>query len=160
MPKTVPPDVASAPRYDRRVPDVTSRTFDDLSTRELHDILRLRSDVFVVEQAGVYSDVDGRDIEPDTSHHWIERDGTTAAYLRVLRDNDRTPKIGRVLTAPDARGDGLAAALVRTVAAGIDGPVVLDAQTHLAGWYERLGFTIDGPEFVEDGIPHVPMRRP
>lgn len=138
---------------------MTSRTFDDLSTRELHDILRLRSDVFVVEQACIYPDVDGRDAERQTMHHWIGRDGAVVAYLRVLLDSEGSRRIGRVVTAPSARGEGLATLLVNTVAAGIDGDVVLDAQTHLIGWYEELGFEVAGSEFVEDGIAHVPMRR-
>ena len=138
--------------------DLISRSFAELSTRELHDVLRLRSDVFVVEQACVYPDVDGRDAEPGTVHHWIERDGTIATYLRVLRD-DGSARIGRVVTAPAARGDGLAARLVADVAAGIEGELVLDAQTYLTDWYRRLGFETAGDEFVDDGIPHVPMRR-
>ncbi len=138
---------------------VLSRTFDELTTRELHDILRLRGDVFVVEQECVYPDVDGRDAEPATVHHWIQRDGSIAAYLRVIGDSDGTARIGRVVTAPDARGAGLAARLVSMVAAGIAGELVLDAQTYLTAWYQRLGFEIAGDEFVEDGIAHVPMRR-
>ena len=138
---------------------MTSRTFDDLSTRELHDILRLRSDVFVVEQACIYPDVDGRDAEPSTMHHWIGRDGAVVAYLRVLVVDDRTWRIGRVVTSPSARGEGLAAHLVNAVATGIAGDVVLDAQTHLIAWYEQLGFEVAGAEFVDDGIPHVPMNR-
>jgi len=67
-----------------------------------------------------------------------------------------------VVTAPAARGRGVAAALV---AAALDQvvagqPVVLDAQAHLAGFYARFGFSAAGPEFFEDGIPHLPMRRP
>ena len=138
---------------------MTSRTFDDLSTRELHDILRLRSDVFVVEQACIYPDVDGRDTDPQTMHHWIGHDGGVIAYLRVLVDADGARRIGRVVTSPSARGEGFAAQLVSTVAAGIDCELVIDAQTHLTTWYEQLGFEVAGAEFVEDGIPHVPMRR-
>ena len=138
--------------------DLISRRFVELSAQELHDVLRLRSDVFVVEQACVYPDVDGRDAEPGTVHHWVERDGAIAAYLRVLRD-DGCARIGRVVTAPEARGHGLAARLVADVAAGIEGELVLDAQTYLTDWYRQLGFEATGDEFVEDGIPHVPMRR-
>lgn len=139
--------------------EVVSRRFDELTTRQLHDILRLRSDVFVVEQVCIYPDVDGRDVEPTTVHHWTERAGQIVAYLRVLGAGDGSIRIGRVVTAPAARGSGLAAALVTAVAAGAGGDVVLDAQSHLAEWYERLGFVIDGPEFVDDGIAHMPMRR-
>ena len=68
---------------------------------------------------------------------------------------------GGSATAPEARGAGLAAALMREVlAAWPEREIVLDAQAHLGGWYERFGFTATGPEFLEDGIPHLPMRRP
>lgn len=138
---------------------VESRRFDEVSARELHDILRLRSEVFVVEQECIYLDVDGRDVEPGTVHYWIERTGEIVAYLRALSDDDGGVRIGRVVTAPSARGNGLAARLVTSVASGVRGTLVLDAQTYLTEWYEQLGFAIDGDEFVEDGIPHVPMRR-
>jgi ElaA protein len=131
----------------------------DLDPRTLYRILALRSEVFVVEQDCVYLDLDGRDLEPDARQVWIERDGEVIATLRLLRDPD-CARIGRVVTAPAARGGGVAAALMTRaieLAGSVD--VVLDAQAHLADWYGRFGFVRDGAEFVEDGIPHVPMRR-
>ena len=159
-----------ATRYRRVVaeqtaPDpanVTSKRFDELSTTELYELLRLRCDVFVVEQACAYPELDGRDTEPGTVHHWIAdaRDPSEiVAYLRTLTEPDGSIRIGRVATAPSARGHGLAARLVEHVGTNSDGPIVLAAQSHLAEWYERLGYVVDGDEFVEDGIPHVPMRR-
>lgn len=136
-----------------------SRRFDELTARELHDILRLRSQVFVAEQGCAYADVDGRDPEPGTRHHWIERDGAVLAYARTLTEPDGAIRIGRVATAAPARRAGLAAALVRELTAELPGEVVLDAQSHLVGWYERVGYEVAGEGFVEDGIPHVPMRR-
>jgi ElaA protein len=129
----------------------------------LYRILRLRCEVFVVEQACAYLDLDGRDLEPATVHVWADPDPaaeTVAAALRVLAEPGDGRRIGRVATAPGWRRKGLAAALMDH-ALGLcgDAPVVLDAQAHLAGWYERLGFERSGAEFVEDGIPHVPMRR-
>lgn len=147
---------------------VTSKRFEELTTTELYALLRLRCDVFVVEQACPYPDLDGRDTEPGTVHHWIaneriadddEDEGAVAAYLRTLTQPDGTLRIGRVATAPSARRRGLAAALVEHVSATTSGPITLDAQSHLAEWYRRLGYEICGDEFVEDGIPHVPMRR-
>lgn len=142
---------------------VTSKRFDELTTVELYELLRLRCDVFVVEQGCPYHELDGRDTEPGTVHHWIaDESGPTpiAAYLRTLAEPDGAIRIGRVVTAPWARGRGLAAALVAHAGSASPGPVVLDAQSHLATWYEALGFRVAGEEFVEDGIPHVPMRRP
>lgn len=144
---------------DPVAPAFVSRSFDELTVHELHDILRLRSDVFVVEQRCIYADVDGRDVEPGTRHHWFDRGGRPVAYLRTLRRSNGTTQIGRVVTAPDARGQGLAAALVLAVGGEIADPVTLDAQSHLVAWYEHLGYEVAGDEFVEDGIPHVPMRR-
>jgi len=141
------------------VTTVHDALLDELDARTLYRILALRSEVFVVEQECVYLDPDGRDLEPDARQLWVERDGTVVATLRLLRDQDRA-RIGRVVTAPTARGGGVAAALVRrAIELAGDVDIVLDAQAHLADWYGRLGFVRDGAEFVEDGIPHVPMRR-
>ncbi|MEV7226265.1 MULTISPECIES: GNAT family N-acetyltransferase [Polymorphospora] len=135
-------------------------SFADLDTRTLHDLLRLRIDVFVVEQECAYPEIDGRDTEPGTRHLWLARAGTPVAYLRILADPDGVERIGRVLVARAARGDGLAGRLM-TEALRVVGnrPSVLDAQAHLAGFYARFGYTPTGPEYVEDGIPHIPMRR-
>lgn len=141
---------------------IASKRFDELTTVELYEVLRLRCDVFVVEQACAYPELDGRDREPGTTHHWIADDcrpDAVAAYLRTLTEPDGCVRIGRVATDPTARGRGLAARLVEHVGAMTAGPIVLDAQSHLVDWYERMGYAVDGTEFVEDGIPHVPMRR-
>lgn len=139
--------------------DVVSRPFAELDAARLYALLRLRSEVFVVEQACAYLDLDGRDIEPGTVHHWIDREGSPAAYARTLTDPDGATRIGRVVTSPAHRGEGLAARLVSEIVAGATGDLVLDAQSHLVEWYQRLGFDVAGDEFVEDGIPHRPMAR-
>lgn len=143
-----------------------------LDPRTLYAILRVRVDVFVVEQDAPYADLDGRDLEPGAELLWAA-DGAgvgsgvgadVVATLRVLRDPDGALRIGRVATAARARGHGVASelmrrALDRCVELDPRAPVVLDAQAHLADWYGRFGFVVDGPAFDEDGIPHVPMRR-
>ncbi|MGJ7442136.1 GNAT family N-acetyltransferase [Aquipuribacter sp. MA13-6] len=139
-------------------------TWADVDVFVAYSLLRLRSDVFVVEQDCVYPDLDGRDLEPTTQHRWVADPDDPArvlAYLRVLLDGPRR-RIGRVVTAPAARGRGLAARLVADVVVdlGTSGELVLDAQSHLAHWYARFGFVRDGDDFVEDGIPHTPMARP
>jgi ElaA protein len=145
----------------RHMPDdLRSAAFADLDTTTLYGILRLRSDVFVVEQNCVYLDLDGRDTEPGTRHLWFERDGEIRAYLRLLTDGE-TQRIGRVVTAPKARGTGLAARLVEEALTIIgDRPSALEAQAYLANFYAKFGFQQTGPEYIEDGIPHIPMRRP
>jgi ElaA protein len=139
--------------------DIRVASFADLNTRTLHDLLKLRVDVFVVEQGCAYPEIDGRDVEPGTRHLWLAREGTPVAYLRLLSDGG-VERIGRVVVARDARGDGHAGRLMAE-ALEIVGhrPCVLEAQAHLAGFYKRYGFVVTGPEYLDDGIPHLPMRR-
>jgi ElaA protein len=143
------------------VTSVQSAALAELDPVTLYRILRLRTDTFVVEQECPYPELDGRDLEPTARQVWISRDGgDVLATLRLLRDDDGAARIGRVATAPSARGEGLAALLLRhalELAGAAD--VVLDAQSHLFDWYARFGFVRDGDDYVEDGIPHVPMRR-
>jgi len=141
---------------------VTVRTasFADLDATTLYEILRLRVDVFVVEQRCPYPELDGRDREAATVHVWVEHDGRPVAYLRILQD-PQSARIGRVCTDPAHRGTGLSAELLAAALERVgDDPCVLDAQSHLTAFYERWGFAATGAEFLEDGIPHVPMRRP
>jgi ElaA protein len=125
----------------------------------LYGVLRLRQDVFVLEQECLYPDLDGRDVEPGAIQWWAEDgDGRVVGTLRQLDDGGGVVRIGRVVTADVARGTGVAAAMMQAVLGATRGPVVLDAQAHLEHWYARFGFARDGAEFLEDGIPHVPMR--
>lgn len=138
--------------------------FAELDAPTLHDLVRLRIDVFVVEQQCPYEELDGRDTEPDTVHVWARDGGAVVAYLRVVAEPDGRRRIGRVCVSTSHRGRGVAAELMTAglAACRAESPgaaVVLDAQVYLVGWYERLGFAVDGDEFVEDGIPHRPMRR-
>ncbi|WP_240759263.1 GNAT family N-acetyltransferase [Phytoactinopolyspora endophytica] len=135
--------------------------FDDLSAGTLYALLRLRVDVFVVEQHCAYPELDGRDTEPGTRHIWYEREGAPVAYLRLLTDADGTPRIGRVVVAAHARGAGLADRLIQVALDQVgERPCVLDAQAHLVDLYSRHGFVVVGEEYLDDGIPHLPMARP
>ncbi len=121
--------------------------------------MRLRQNVFVIEQECLYPDLDGRDLEPGTVQVWAEDDGgTVLGTLRVLADQGGVVRIGRVATAMSARDRGIAARMMVRALETTTGPVVLDAQSHLAYWYERLGFVAVGDGFLDDGIPHVHMR--
>lgn len=136
----------------------TAVPFDQLDAATVYAVCRLRQDVFVVEQTCPYPDLDGRDLEPGTRHVLLRDDDVLVGYARVL-DDGATWRIGRVLLAREARGRGLADVIMRTalsVSAGRD--VVLDAQSPLTGWYATFGFEVSGPEFLEDDIPHTPMR--
>ncbi|GAA2738714.1 GNAT family N-acetyltransferase [Pedococcus aerophilus] len=142
---------------------VHSAPFADLDPVTAYRLWALRSDVFVVEQDCPYLDLDGRDLAPGTRHVWIERGGGPVATLRVLDDPEADGgalRIGRVATARAWRGRGLAARLMASVLEGVEErDVVLDAQSHLVDWYAAFGFVPSGRGFVEDGIPHTPMRR-
>jgi ElaA protein len=136
----------------------------DIDPITLYRLLWLRVRVFVVEQEAAYPELDGRDLEPDAELMWIAEGDDMLATLRVLAD-DGAMRIGRVATAAAARGRGLAAELMRAAVAYCDdvapgAPIVLDAQAQLEGWYARFGFVVSGEPFAEDGIPHLPMRRP
>ena len=134
-------------------------TFDDLDARTAYQLWQLRERVFVVEQECAYLELDGRDLEPSTRHVYVEEAGVPVAYLRVLEDPAEM-RIGRVLVDAGHRGRGLAEQLMKAALDVVgDRPCVLDAQSYLVGWYRRFGFAPYGEEFLEDGIPHVPMRR-
>ena len=152
----LPGPVGYRPRVDLHI-----AAFDELTPATLYALLRLRVDVFVVEQRCAYPELDGRDTEAGTRHLWTNRDGVPVGYLRILAEPDGGARIGRVCVAPSERGSGLGRRLIAAALDRLGGrPCVLDAQAHLTGFYGSLGFTATGPEYVEDGIAHVPMRRP
>jgi ElaA protein len=137
----------------------------DLDARSLYAVLELRSAVFVVEQECAYQDIDGLDLL-ETTVHVIGRDDDLAAYARVLAPDAPhvTPRIGRVMVAPSARGRLLARELMARALRVCEEqwpgqPVELGAQAHLTGFYGSLGFEPVGEPYDEDGILHQWMRR-
>jgi ElaA protein len=140
--------------------EIRSGRFADLDGRTVYDLARLRQAVFVVEQECAYADLDDADLDPATVHFWIDGPDGAAACLRVLR-GDGEWKIGRVCAALSARGTGLSARLMRAAmdSLGPEADVVLGAQTYAAGFYRKFGFAEYGEEYLEDGIPHIMMRR-
>jgi ElaA protein len=135
---------------------VRSAPFAELAPHVVYGILRLRSVVFVMEQDCVFLDADGRDVEPGAVHLWVEDGGEVVACARVLPEAEGA-SIGRLVTAPSHRRRGLGEALMRSAMSTAGRPARIHAQSHLAGWYGGMGFVVCGPEFLEDGIPHVPM---
>ena len=138
----------------------------DLDVPTLYDVLTLRSAVFVVEQACAYQDIDGLDLVEGTVHVLGREDSAIAAYARVLAPSEEhpTPRIGRVIVAPEARGRQLARPLMQRALATCarhwpDEAVELGAQAHLTGLYTSLGFAAVSEPYDDDGIPHVWMRR-
>ncbi|WP_016700685.1 GNAT family N-acetyltransferase [Actinoalloteichus spitiensis] len=135
---------------------------DQLTPNQLYRLLQLRVQVFVVEQECPYPELDGRDLAPTTRHLWCTEagDDTPLACLRLLEE-DGSVRIGRVCTALSARGTGQGRRMMTAALAEVgDRDTVLDAQTQARGFYAAFGYAQCGPEYLEDGIPHVPMRRP
>lgn len=137
-----------------------------------YGVLKLRQDVFVVEQDCPYEDLDGRDLEPTTVHvvmlgeaapDSVSDGGTRVLGTARVLDDGAEWRIGRVALVKGARGKGLSDEVMRAALRYIDDSgdtrdVVLDAQSPLTRWYGKHGFEPDGAEFLEDGIPHIPMR--
>lgn len=141
--------------------------FDALELRQLYALLKLRSEVFVVEQACAYLDPDGLDSHPDTLHVLGSDDEVLTACLRILPPGTayRQPSIGRVAIAASHRGRGLGHALMAqglqaTLRRWPGQEIRLGAQAHLSGLYRAHGFEVASPIYDEDGIPHITMRRP
>ena len=138
------------------------RRFDTLSGAEVHALLRLRQDVFVVEQDCAFAEIDGRD--PGALHLLAWAGERLAGCLRLLAEEDAM-RIGRIVVGAPARGPGLghrllAAALDRCAATAPGRAVVLSAQAHLENFYAAHGFIVVSSAYLEDGILHVDMRRP
>ncbi|KPH00820.1 MULTISPECIES: GNAT family N-acetyltransferase [Pseudomonas] len=138
----------------------------DLGKEQLYALLKLRSDVFVVEQKCAYPDLDGQDLEGDTYHLMGWEDDQLMAYLRLLDPQSQGGDvvIGRVLTAPAGRGKGLGHEMMEQALKQAEKhwpqvPIYLSAQAHLQGYYGRYGFVVAGEEYLEDDIPHIGMRR-
>jgi ElaA protein len=136
----------------------------DLDTPTLYELLKLRVEVFVVEQACPYPELDGRDLLPETRHFWLEdARGEVICTLRLMEEHaggQKAFRLGRLCTRREARGHGHTTRLLQAALAEVgDYPCRIDAQTYLEEMYARHGFVRDGDEFVEDGIPHVPMLK-
>jgi ElaA protein len=138
--------------------DLHRATGDQLDAALLYALLTLRVNVFVVEQRSPYPDLDGRDLDPGTVHLWYQSGDAPVAYLRVLAGPPA--RIGRVCTAPQARGRGLGTRLMEVALAELGSrEVVLDAQVQAQGMYARFGFRPEGDPFDDDGVMHITMRR-
>jgi ElaA protein len=136
--------------------------FGELSPREVHDLLRLRSTVFVVEQKCVFQDVDGAD--PDCWHLLGRREGELVAYCRLVPPGTKYPEpsIGRVVTQPSARRAGFGRELMQEALARTDTlwpgkPIRIGAQRYLERFYGGFGFAQAGAPYDEDGIMHIEM---
>lgn len=135
---------------------------DDLTPRALYAMLKLRMDVFVVEQNCAFAEIDGKDI--DAFHLRITDGDELAACLRVLPpEHDQPVKIGRVVVAPDYRGHKLGQRLMHEAVAFAQQrfpqqAIELGGQSHLQNFYAAFGFVPVSDIYLEDDIPHIDMR--
>lgn len=144
--------------------EVAIKTFNQLTTEELYQILRLRSEVFVVEQDCVYQDVDNKDQK--ALHIIGTKNGEIVAYTRIFKPGDyfNNVSIGRVVVSQDQRKYGLGKQIMQASLAAIDQrfpnqPIEISAQSYLLKFYTELGFKVTGEEYLEDGIPHRRMLK-
>lgn len=135
-----------------------SKKFDELTVYELYEILKSRSEVFLLEQNIICQDMDGVDCE--SLHCFLWQDGRVIACLRAYYSGKDTVKIGRVLTLTHGQGHGRLLMIEALKAIREKMPcknIVVSAQTQALGYYERCGFKVISDEYLEEGIPHVKM---
>ncbi len=141
----------------------TTKAFAELSLDELYQILQLRQEVFILEQACVYNDLDNKDQR--SFHLMAWHGGTLAAYTRLIPYGISYPdamSIGRVVTGSGFRGQGLGGELMRRSIEGLYGmygqvPIKIGAQQHLQVFYSRLGFEQTSEPYMDAGILHIEM---
>lgn len=138
-----------------------AKKFNELTTKELYEILKSRLQIFVVEQNINYQDLD--DIDYRSTHFFLEDNNKIVAYLRAFYKNDdkNTIKVGRVLTIN--HGCGLGKKLLENSISEIrknskSKKICIDAQKHAVGFYEKFGFKVVSGEFLEEGLVHISME--
>ncbi|EKO3441741.1 GNAT family N-acetyltransferase [Vibrio fluvialis] len=141
-------------------------SFSELTNHQLYELLKLRVDVFVVEQTCPYPELDNKDIAEGVKHLLGYRDGQLIACSRLLPPEVSYPSvsIGRVVTLQTARGDGLGHQLIREALEQCQSlwpnqAIEIGAQEHLSEFYARHGFVRTSSTYLEDGIAHVDMKR-
>ncbi len=133
--------------------------FDELSVRELYEIVRARAEIFLLEQNIICQDLDRVDYK--CLHCFLEDNGELRAYMRAYRTEGGKAKIGRVLSIK--HGIGLGTRLMTEALPEIKNrldckAVILHAQKQAQGFYESLGFAVTSDEFLEEGVVHVAME--
>ncbi|WP_066265563.1 GNAT family N-acetyltransferase [Hydrogenophaga palleronii] len=140
--------------------------FDALHARTLYALLQLRTEVFVMEQACIFQDMDGADAACFHLLGEAADTGVLVASARLVPAGLKFTEasIGRVVTRPDARGGGLGHVLMREAVSALHGlwgvqPIRIGAQARLEAFYRQHGFVPDGGIYIEDGIDHIEMTR-
>ena len=143
---------------------ISVKSFQELNTTELYDLLKLRSEIFVVEQDCIYQDLDGKDQK--ALHVLGIKNEKIVAYTRIFKAGDYLAQasIGRVVVAVSERQHGYGYDIMQASIKSVEEvfketSIALSAQTYLKRFYNSLGFVEKGGEYLEDGIPHVMMVR-
>ena len=140
---------------------VILKSFKDLNKEELYKLIKLRIEVFVVEQKCPYQDLD--DLDQDAEHMWIEEAGEIISYLRINSGGTKfkEPSLGRIVTKEKYRNKGFATRLIhealKVIQENYGMPVMISAQSYLQNYYQAFGFETCSEEYLEDDIPHVNM---
>jgi ElaA protein len=137
-----------------------AKFFSELTTNELYEIVRARTEVFLMQQKIICRDFDGEDYS--CLHCFITDNGKVLAYLRAFSKDDNSVKIGRVLSL--THGIGLGRELMQKSTLAIKekfvcNKIMLHAQKHAQGFYEKLGYVTTSKDFLEEGILHVAMEK-
>lgn len=143
---------------------ILTKSFSELSTKELYDILKLRAEVFVVEQNCVYQDIDGKD---QKALHVIGfKNDKIVAYCRIFKPGDYFEKasIGRVVVAVNERKFGYGHVIFQHSVEAVkkffnETSIKISAQLYLKKFYESHGFFQVGEGYLEDDIPHIGMLK-
>jgi ElaA protein len=142
--------------------EIQIKTFQELTTQELYEVLQLRSEVFVVEQDCVYQDIDGKDQK--ALHVLGYKNYKLVAYTRIFKPGHyfKEASIGRVVVVKNERqykyGYDIMNASIKAVNNHLNERIIkISAQAHLKNFYTKLGFKAEGEEYLEDNIPHIAM---
>jgi len=145
--------------------NITTKFFNELTSKELYDLLRLRLEVFVVEQECVYQDLDGKDYK--ALHILGYKDEMLVVYARCFKPGDyfKQASVGRVVVSKEKRQHNYGHQIMRTALDALknhfnETNIKLSAQSYLKKFYTNFGFKEVGEEYLEDGIPHIVMIKP
>tara|TARA_B100001123_G_scaffold254174_1_gene283603 strand:+ start:428 stop:874 length:447 start_codon:yes stop_codon:yes gene_type:complete len=141
---------------------IVVKRFNELSVEEIYQILKVRADVFIIEQKCIYKDIDGKD---EKARHVLGKENNEIiAYTRILEEDDQYnyPSISRVVVKKQNRGEERGKKIMKETIKYIveelkEKTIVLAAQKYLEKFYRELGFIAEGEEYLEDEIPHQKM---
>lgn len=138
------------------------KKFQELELKEIYKILKMRNEVFIVEQQCAYQDCDGKD--ENSYHLYLEEDNIIISYLRILKRGVSYDEvsIGRVLVNKNHRGKGISREMMLKAIRFIEEElneteIRIQAQAYLVNFYRSFGFKEVSAEYLEDNIPHIDM---